>query len=205
MKKRLVYLVCIISLVGGCTSTSPKYFCQKLPTLLESCGIITDGYGHGSCVVIAPDVVLTAGHCLGHYTSWVEINGKRYEIIEEWSSARYDIGFVKIDGVLPFVAFGEAPKLLETVYIVGAPADPALINNITVGIVSNLDVDWDMWEDLFITQAASWGGNSGGPVFNTQGLLVGILVAGPPGSDSFSMCENIEHILEALEEYNGVG
>ena len=174
-----------------------------LHSILSACGIITDSMDYGSCVAIGPDLILTAGHCVDHEESWIEIGGQRYDILDEWKSEQYDVGFVRIDSQVPYLELGEMPDLLDTVYLVGTPADPSFVNNISKGVVTKFDLDWWDYEDTIVVDATGWFGNSGGPVINQNGQVIGICVAGPgSGLDSVNVCAPITHILEALEEYN---
>lgn len=170
-------------------------------SVLNSIGIITDGTGHGSCVAIGPNLILTAGHCLGYDGSYVIMNGNKYNIINEWISDNHDIGFVYIDGKVPYLELGDMPKLLDKCYIVGCPADTILYNFISVGIVSKLDVTIEMWVNSIAVDVTSWYGNSGGPLLTPDGKIIGILVGGPSGTDSISVCESVENIKGTLYEY----
>ena len=170
-------------------------------SVLESCGIITNGYNYGSCVAIGPDLILTAGHCTGISNAWIEIGGVKYEITEEWASDKYDIGFARIEGNVPFVVFGEMPTLLNDVYSVGAPYDINFENCITKGIISKFDVNWEEWKGLIQTDAEGAHGSSGSPLFNKQSELLGICVAGPVDGGGVTLCEPVSHIKEALSEY----
>ena len=208
IKSITITLFLIAALVGVVTNqqaldryeTSLQVLTQTLDlSVLDSCGIITDGQSHGSCVAIGPDLILTAGHCIGHEGSWIEIGGQKYDILEQWASDQYDVEFVRIDGQVPYLELGEMPQLLDTVYIVGAPDSTTLVNTITTGIVGRLNTDYTYWQDSIVCDVFSWPGNSGGPLFNANGQIIGLLVGGP---DSLSLCEPITHILEALEEYN---
>lgn len=214
--KRLLPYILMISLLCGCVSRKEFDMMvaeqnqinqgllkiqEGLPlSVLDSCGIIT-GQAFGSCVAIGPNLILTAKHCLG--LPIVEIGGVKYEIIEEWGSPDYDIGFVVIDGSVPSVTLGDMPKMLDEVFLVGAPYSTVLINSITTGIVCSLDRDFYDWVNAIQISSFSAGGNSGGPVFNSKGEVIGILVGGPSYyGDCQSICEPVSHIQESLELYN---
>lgn len=169
---------------------------------LSACVIITDNFGHGSGVAIAPNLILTAGHCTGYPGSYViGSDGEQYDIISEWKSDKYDIGFVLIDGAMPCLSLSDMPELLDEVYLMGAPNDIALQSTISKGIVSNINVDCYVWLDVLIVDAASWGGDSGGPLLNADFEIIGMCVGGPDGACSITICEPITHIREALEDY----
>lgn len=169
--------------------------------VLDSCGVITDGYGHGSAVAIAPDLVLTAGHCIGYPDSKIIVQGVAYPILEEWADSVYDIGIVRVDGNLPPCEFGDMPALLDEVYLVGSPYDVLLANTITRGIISNLDRDIYGREDQIQTDAEGAPGSSGCPLFDVDGRILGICVAGPQPGGGVSLCVSVDDIKAALTEY----
>jgi len=169
-------------------------------SVLASCGIITDSMGHGSCVAISPNIILTAGHCLDKEGAWVEIGGIKYEIIDKWKSDKYDIGFVEIDGIVPYVIFGKMPELLQTVYKIGFPVQLEFKNFIATGIISNLDTDYYIWHNIIILDSPGIRGQSGCAVFNINGELVAIHVGHI--SYGFGVEEPVSHIQEALEDYD---
>ena len=171
-------------------------------TVLDSCGIVTNGRGHGSCVAIGPDLVLTAGHCLSSSDKWVEVGGERFEIVEEWTSDTYDVGLMRIDGTLPYVELGQMPDLLDTVYLVGSPYSTRLVNTITKGVVSYLDRDIRLGDNLIQTDAEGAPGSSGGPLFNALGQIVGTYSAYFQPGGGVALCVSVTDIRSALEEYN---
>jgi serine protease Do len=171
--------------------------------VFDACVIVTDGWGYGSGVAIAPDLILTAGHCADVNDLYILDNdGNRHEVINQWQSDKYDIGFLQINGTLSYLPLGDMPELLDEVYLIGTPANTAFQNNISKGVVTNIDVDWFGWIDAIITDASGWFGNSGGPLLNMQNEIVGICVGGPGETDSIVVCESIENIKKALKEYN---
>lgn len=197
-------LICVMFTVF--TPSTPQ-----LPTVednilnaLDSTGIVLGyGSGFGSVSAIEPNVVLTAGHCIG-LGDTVVIDGQGYYIEDQWSDPVYDVGFIVIeDANLPTLEFGEFPILLEEVYIIGCPFTPELINSITEGLVSHLDRDIWTYTDAIQVSAFSAGGNSGSPVLDEEGKIIGILVAGPNHSgDCIGICEPVNHILEALDRWD---
>jgi hypothetical protein len=170
-------------------------------SVLNSIGIITDGRGHGSCVAIGPNLILTAAHCLEYENLWVEIGGKIYMIVDTYTNKEYDVGLVRIRGQLPYLELGEMPELLDKIYVVGAPENIVFENNISQGVVTNLGISWDIWTNVFMIDATAWWGNSGGPVLNIDGKVIGILVGGPPYADSIGLCESVDHIIGAVTEF----
>lgn len=169
-------------------------------SVLDSVCIVTSGYGHGSGVVIGPNLILTAGHCING-SKYIELSGERYDIVHAWQSDKYDIGFIEIDGCLPCVQLGEMPNLLDRVYLVGAPYEKELKLTITKGIISHLNRD--IWGKVGLIQTDAEGapGSSGCPLFDVNGKLLGICITGPTPGGGVSLCEPISHIKEVLDVY----
>jgi len=98
-----------------------------------------------------------------------------------------DIAIIKIDGRgLPAVSFGNSDSLRvgEWVLAIGTPLDSAFSFTVTAGIVSGrgrrLRLDpTNQWaiSDFIQTDAAVNPGNSGGPLVNIRGQVVGINAA----------------------------
>ena len=210
MKKRLTAVATlVVSVAVGFLVVGPvvseRATTEPVLSVLNSCGIITDGEGWGSCVAIESDLLLTAAHCLKHDGVWVESAGKRYEIVEQWTNDNYDIGFVRVAGTLPVVKLGPMPRVLDEVYIVGTPRGVEFLNLITSGVVCKLDLQYAdsnvNWTGDFVCDAMAWRGNSGGPVLNEQGQIVGIYVGLFTDVDNFSVCVPVSQIRIALGEY----
>lgn len=174
-------------------------------SVLDSCGVITNGQGHGSCVAIRPNLILTAGHCIGINGAWIEIGGKRYEILSSWRDSESDVGFFRIDGVVPFLSLGEDPEILDPVYIVGAPRSIGFFG-VSKGVVTKTNiVDWSNeevnWNGNFVCDAMTYFGCSGGPTLNPHGLIVGIYVGLFLNGDNFSVCVPVSRIKKSLIAY----
>jgi S1-C subfamily serine protease len=86
-------------------------------------------------------------------------------------------------------------SLGEEIYVVGTPLDERLDFSISRGIISarrTLDK-----RSYYQTDAAVNPGNSGGPVFNSSGNVIGITVAGLFTRDGGS--RNINYVIPILD------
>lgn len=94
------------------------------------------------------------------------------------TNQRPDLALLKVnaDKPLQFVKFGDSDALRvgETVIAIGNPL--GLSNSVSAGIVSalNRDVNLTMIDDFVQTDAAINHGNSGGPLFNLKGEVIGV-------------------------------
>ena len=106
-----------------------------------------------------------------------------------------DIAVIKIEKTnLPSVPFGRADDIRvgQWVLAFGSPLSAALDNTVTAGIVSALDrtsaqlTRMNLLSDFIQTDAAINRGNSGGPLVNLQGEMIGINTAilSPTGTNS---------------------
>ena len=116
---------------------------------------------------------------------------------------------VKPENPLPTVAFGDSDKLRigEWVTAIGNPF--GLGGSVSLGIVSarNRDINAGPYDDYIQTDAAINKGNSGGPLFNLAGEVVGINTAifSPTGGSvgiGFSVPSNTaKNVVAQLEKY----
>ncbi|RMG66127.1 MAG: 2-alkenal reductase, partial [Calditrichaeota bacterium] len=98
-----------------------------------------------------------------------------------------DIALLKIEGNdFPYIPMGNSDEILvgEWVIALGNPFGLFNINDkptVTVGVVSSVDVDWGrdsqsgrLYLDMIQTDAAINRGNSGGPLVNALGEVIGM-------------------------------
>ena len=134
--------------------------------------------GVGSGFVIATDgYVLTNHHVVdGAEEILVTLADKReFKATLIGSDRRTDVALVKIDATgLPFLKAGDPNKLRvgEWVMAIGSPF--GLENTVTAGIVSAKGRDTGDYLPFIQTDVAVNPGNSGGPLLNLRGEVIGI-------------------------------
>ena len=108
-------------------------------------------------------------------------DGTPYEANYIASDADYDVAVLKIDGTgFPTADFGNSDTLEvgETVYAIGTPLNLEMGGTFTDGIVSSVNREMQQTAGtsmpLIQTNAALNNGNSGGPLINSCGQVVGI-------------------------------
>ena len=175
--------------------------------------------GQGSGFIISPDgLILTNHHVVDgadeikvHLTDDREFNAK---VIG--SDAKTDVAVIKIDGKdLPCVKLGNSKdvKVGEWVAAIGAPF--GLENTVTSGIVSakSRNLPSDQFVPFIQTDAAVNPGNSGGPLFNSYGEVIGITTAKYSTSSSGTNVEglgfaipinDVKNIISDLIQYGYV-
>ncbi|WP_193142785.1 MULTISPECIES: S1C family serine protease [unclassified Meridianimarinicoccus] len=159
-----------------------RRFGDTMPQMPQSPNM-PDRQGVGSGFIISEDgLIVTNNHVIaGATTVTVKFaDGSEHEATIIGTDPLTDIALIDIDGTdLPTVAFGssEAMRVGDEVIAMGNPF--GLGGTVTTGIVSAKDRDIRSGPfDAFIqTDAAINRGNSGGPLFNDQGEVIGVNTA----------------------------
>lgn len=136
---------------------------------------------HGTGVVIkSGGIILTNAHVVSDIENITVIfnDGESYPAQVQYIDKSSDLAVVKVNrlGLKP-IAFAPAGSTFpgQTVVAIGTPVSLSMRNSATKGIVSGVDVSLsDSYYPLLQTDAAINGGNSGGPLLNMNGQLVGI-------------------------------
>ncbi len=125
--------------------------------------------------------------------------------------AKTDLALLKVkaSGDLPTVTFGDSSKLRVGDWVVAIGNPFGLGGTVTAGIVSGRqrDIRAGPYDDFIQTDASINQGNSGGPMFNVAGEVVGINTAilAPAGHSvgvGFAIPSNLAGpILEQLEKF----
>ena len=166
----------------------------------------------GSGVILEPGgLILTAAHVVkGADKFKITLpDGREFWSEDSWHRSEIsDVGFIQLDVSerLPISYLGNSgnAKKGKDVFIIGCPFGHELLFTVTKGIVSGLSRDYDgLFGAMLLLQvdAASWPGNSGGPVYNMQGQIIGILVGGYYGADDISLCVPADIISGILHLY----
>lgn len=144
--------------------------------------------GLGSGAIISPDgYILTNDHVAGEADQiYVTLtDGTRYEAKLIGSDQVSDIALLKIEAEdLPYLKLGDSDDIMigEWVIALGNPFGFFNINDkptVTVGVVSSLGMNLNPLENRYYlnmiqTDAAINNGNSGGPLVNSIGELIGM-------------------------------
>ncbi len=144
----------------------------------------------GSGVLATSDgYIITNHHVIGARPQRIEVtlySGETLEGKTVWSDSTLDLAIVKIDGTdYPHCTLGDAKtvRVGENVVAIGNPLSMQFERTVTAGIISAIgrsisietdDGEMGYMEDLIQTDAAINSGNSGGPLINERGEVVGI-------------------------------
>ncbi|MCL2016632.1 MAG: trypsin-like peptidase domain-containing protein [Defluviitaleaceae bacterium] len=162
-------------------------------TTLNIFGQITVSPSAGSGFVISPDgYIVTNSHVLdGVRTDRISVllyDGTRHPAIVIGRSPDDDIAVLRIEASsLAYLNFGNSYNIQvgEQVAAIGNPLGE-LNNSMTVGVISALDREINIDGQPFTmlqTDAAINRGNSGGPLLNLQGHVIGVVTAKSGGNN----------------------
>jgi len=166
-----------------------------IPGQMTFFGRTSDGQSSGSGVIISSDgYIVTNNHVVESASDLSVLLSDGTELPAQLISTDIfaDLAVLKVDGQMPAVAtIGNSDNLKsgETVIAIGSPLGE-FRNTVTVGVISAtgrmLDTGNGYYmEDLLQTDAAINQGNSGGPLVNLNGEVIGIntlIVRGGNGS-----------------------
>src|SRR5262245_60880354 len=138
----------------------------------------------GSCVITDPSGTIVTNHHLITEADEITVilnDGARLnaEIIGKDQKTDIALLRVKPDKPLKAVTFGDSDKLRLGEWVVAIGNPFSLGGSVTAGIVSarNRDINSGPYDNYIQTDAAINRGNSGGPLFNLDGEVVGINTA----------------------------
>jgi S1-C subfamily serine protease len=139
-----------------------------------------EGVSTGSGFALAPDILITNRHVLAgadtlEVSTW---DGRTYEISSASVGVLGDLGVAVVDGRLPLVArFGPPPQAGDLVTAVGYPLGGPL--TLSEGaVVDRVDGEHlNVPGEVVRLTARVRPGNSGGPVLDHKGEVVGIVYA----------------------------
>lgn len=180
--------------------------------------------GLGSGFIISPDgYILTNDHVAGN-ASEITItmtNGKHYDAKVVGSDPVSDICLLKVDETdLPYVILGNSDNIIigEWVVALGNPFGLFEINDkptVTVGVISATGMNLEplnnrYYLNMLQTDAAINGGNSGGPLVNSVGEVIGMntliyTAGGSQGNIGLSFAIPINKIKRIVTELKQKG
>jgi len=180
----------------------------------------------GSGFLISPDgYVMTAEHVVQGASEIVvtTTGGEKHTAQVVGFDYDSDIALLKIDGAaFPFIRFGNSDEVIigEWAIAIGNPFGLFAIHSqpsVTVGVVSATDRDFDrnaegkLYQDMVQTDAAINRGNSGGPLVNSAGELIGmntlIFTEGGGGSIGLGFAipsSKLQQVYDALKSRGGI-
>jgi serine protease Do len=164
--------------------TTTRYKAVQVPqgnAVMQQKGETDLSIWFGSGFIVRPDgYVVTNKHVVHngvHY--WVTLNdGKRLpaELVAE--AVGFDVALIKVrtENPLPAVTLGDSDAVRQGDFVIAIGNPLHHTSTVTTGIISalNRDIGTSIFDDYIQTDAAINQGNSGGPLFNAKGEVIGV-------------------------------
>lgn len=163
----------------------------------------------GTGVFIRDNLILTAGHIVDGISdaNVFTVNGKEYKAKSWYLETEVDIGFIEVDtNDIETTLFFDDAKLGEGVWIYGNPY--GVFPVLTKGIISavNMPDTFGKTKNMLITDCPANGGNSGSPVFDRSGNILGLFVWHyiSPATEGMNYFVRAEVIELSLRKYDAI-
>lgn len=185
---------------SGTELTPSQLYEEELGACVSVTVYAESSAAYGSGMVLTPDgFILTCAHVVDDTQSAVitTSDGTEYDAELVGSDAQSDLAVLKIDAEnLPCVTFADSDELVigEEICVIGNPLGPQFAYSLTDGIVSGLNrsVSSDGYAmSLIQVSAAVNSGNSGGPLFNSRGQVIGVVNMKISGNGSAVSVDNM--------------
>ena len=172
--------------------TPSQVYSQNVDAVVAIQTTVRGGYSMGSGFIVTDDGYVVTNYHVVDGAKKIEVmthDGTTYSAELVGSDNTNDVAVLKVEGKgFPCVTIGASESLIvgDQVAAIGNPLGE-LTNTLTVGYVSakERDVNTDgITINMIQTDAAINSGNSGGPLFNMQGEVVGITTAKYSGESS---------------------
>jgi len=180
----------------------PKLYKQISPVVVKI--KVDSDYGgwEGTGIFIEDDLILTAGHIVDNANEiWIIWSGdKKHKAVNWYKETEADLGIIYIRTLKKEkrLCFDKA-IVGEEVYALGNPF--AVFPVLTKGIISAIDMsdNFGLTKNMLITDCPTNPGNSGCPLFNKNGDILGICSWGyrySQGMNYFVRAEVCELVLD---------
>lgn len=167
--------------------------------------------GHGSGFYISSEGhILTNAHVVGNADRMRIVTSRKAEkLIADVLriDRKRDVALLKLQKlpnnrpVKPLPISLRKPAIGDDAYVVGAPSYTRLQDTVTKGIISAHRFDRKTKQPIIQADADVHGGNSGGPLLDEYGNVIGITVSSYiDGNGSLSGLNNFIPIIDALEK-----
>ncbi len=193
----------VVGIIGKLKPSSENYS-NNADNLVFGSGVIYKSNGY----------IVTNAHVVADMETIVVVlsNGKSYKARLKAIDEQSDLASIKIDkGMLKPVIFGDIKQVVvgRPVVAIGTPLSFSLRNSASKGIISGINRSADGEYRFIQSDAAINGGNSGGPLVDLSGHVIGINTVKYVGYGveglSFSIpVDTVKYVLDQFEKYGKV-
>jgi len=205
----MVVMVLVVSVKISVTSKDQAGIADEVAQVRETVVHIERvGEWQGSgCIISEDGIIFTAKHVTdgshGDYKVTLD-NGEVYGVKHVIEDRENDVAFMQLDlpkgVVLPCATLASEDNLRigDPLFIMGSSLGYNNFNSVSLGILSGKERElyerrgWEhyqkySWHVMLQSTSSAFPGNSGGPVFNLDCEVVGVLVAGEAETLNFSV------------------
>lgn len=191
-------------------------------TLSQNQGIVSKDSNIGTGFIVDSNGwIITNQHVVSSTSATYKVvtsEGNQYDVTEIVRDDASDIAILRIDAKdLRTLELGDSDTLVtgQDAIAIGTPLGE-YAGSVTKGIISGLDrtvttsASWfgatqKTYEGVIQTDAAVNPGNSGGPLLDGQGKVIGVNFATTSGAENISFALPINKVKEKIEEYRTYG
>ena len=171
-------------------------------------------------VVSSEGLIVTNKHVVSDTTATYKVitkDDKEYDVVEINRDPNNDIAIIKIEatGLIP-IELGDSSNLKVGQFVVAiGTALGEFRHTVTTGVISGLgrgitagsyyEGYVERLDNVIQTDAAINAGNSGGPLLDSSGQVIGINVAVAQGANNIGFAIPVNVVKEALNEFNTTG
>lgn len=185
-------------------------------------GVVDRVSNIGSGFIVDPSgIIITNQHVVSQPNTDYQVitnDGREYQVIEILQDDVNDIALLRVEAEdLDYLSLGDSDNLKQgqLVVAIGTPLGE-YAGSVTTGVVSGLDRSvtarsqgfWGVakaYENVIQTDAAVNPGNSGGPLLNSAGEVIGVNFATTSGAENISFALPSNFVARRLDEYRNHG
>nr|WP_233155059.1 DegQ family serine endoprotease [Candidimonas nitroreducens] len=188
----------------------PQQRRHKMPTPKEKERTVPRGVGSGF-FISSDGYILTNNHVVADSNGiFVTLtNGKEYKAKVIGTDPRTDIALIKIDAKdMPPLTIGDSNQLKKGQWVLAIGSPFGLDSTVTAGIVSAINRDTGDYLPFIQTDVAVNPGNSGGPLINLAGQVVGInsqIISQSGGFMGISLAIPIDEVMRVVDQLKAHG